>query len=453
MTGKVYVVHCIDTEGPLYEEPTVPFEQVKNIFGIEIEPSLENLSKLQNGEMNLDGKEEAIKNLLDPHKITTKGNWEEIQKMLDIVTSDAFRRKLTDTNGNGWIFSWFCMDHVGFTGQNPRRRDAGHHKIFDHYVDMILKQKKRDIIGFHHHPVPFSGNFNESGTAFWGSGNLNQILCRKIIDRQWFPNVFRPGFHTERPDSHWFLEQWIPFDYGNQAVRNEETQQVDLSAGRFGDWRHAPLEWKPYHPSGDDYQQKGSCRRWITKCLNMYARIRQITQEDVEDAFQAAREGEDVILSFTDHDYKDMAYEIDRVRELIRRAASKYADVPFEYADAIQAMRGCLHLLPQDLNMDVTLQREDAVSKLLVTVQESVFGPQPYLAIKTKQGNYLWDNFDFVVPGKVWSYTFDNNTVQRQDVEKIGIAANNAYGVTQVILLDRDGQIQKYKYHADGITR
>ena len=64
-------------------------------------------------------------------------------------------------------------------------------------------------IGFHHHPVSYSGNYNDSGTAFWGSENLNQIYCRKIIDRQWFPVVFRPGFHTERPDSNFFLEQWI----------------------------------------------------------------------------------------------------------------------------------------------------------------------------------------------------------------------------------------------------
>ena len=37
MSKTVYIVHCIDTEGPMYESPEVPFEQLRKIFGIEIE--------------------------------------------------------------------------------------------------------------------------------------------------------------------------------------------------------------------------------------------------------------------------------------------------------------------------------------------------------------------------------------------------------------------------------
>lgn len=448
MAGTVYVVHCIDSEGPLYEEPTVPFEQIRNIFGIEIDPTRENLVKLQKGELDLGGKEEAVSNLVDVHKITTRGTWEEIQEMLDEITADEFRNILPDSNGNGWIYNWFCMDHVGFYGNNPRRRDSGHHKVFDRYWQMTAQQGQGDFIGFHHHPVPFSGNYNESGTAFWGGENLNQILCRKIIDRQWFPVAFRPGFHTERPDSNWFLEQWIPFDYGNQSVKTEETEQIDLSTGRFGDWRHAPLEWRPYHPAHDDYQRKGNCRRWITRCLNMYARIRQITWEDVEDAFLAAQAGENVILSFTDHDYKDMRYEINSVRDLIARAARKYPEIPFAYADAVSAMRKCLGFTYEDLELEAELQKGGGNPRLFVKTDTDIFGPQPFLAIRTKGGAYFWDNFDFATPKKAWSYTFDVNTVRLEEVETIGIAANNGYGICQVILLDQNGGICKYKYNA-----
>lgn len=246
MEKTVYVVHCIDTEGPLYESPEVPFNQIKSVLGIDIEASEKNLIKLQNGLLDLNGQEKAVKDLIDVHKMAINIDWDMLRKSLETITTDEFRNQLKDSNGHGWVYSWFCMDHVGFTGENPRRRDAGYHHIFDKYMEMVEKQDKGDIVQFHHHPVSHSGNYHECGTAFWGRSTLNDILTRRIIDRSWFPTAFRPGFHTERPDSHWFLEQWIPFDYGNQAIKENETNQLDMMNGRFGDWRKAPIEWRPY---------------------------------------------------------------------------------------------------------------------------------------------------------------------------------------------------------------
>lgn len=435
--GTVFIVHCIDTEGPLYEEFTVPFEMIKNIYGIQIEPSEENLRKLRNGEIDLKGNEIAVQSMIDKQKMATKGCWEEIETMLAEISADGFRRELPDSAGGGWVYSWFCMDHVGFTGQNPRRRDAGHHKIFDKYFKMTKEQNKGDIVQFHHHPVSLSGNYNDSGTAFWGTGNLNQILCRKIIDRQWFPTAFRPGFHTERPDSHWFLEQWIPFDYGNQSYEEEKHEQLDMSGGRFGDWRHAPAEWRPYHPSYTDYQSKGTCKRWITRCLNMYARMRQLTQEEVDKAFRMAAEGENCILAFTDHDYKDMVYEIKRVRELIAKSAEKYKDARFEYCDAVTAMRKCLNLAKEDIGL--TAEIKD--SRLVVTSKNNIFGAQPFLAVRDKHDNYYWDNFDFAAEN-MWTYTFDNNTIGLDCVDTLGIAANNSCGRCEILTFS-DGKFKK----------
>ena len=63
--------------------------------------------------------------------------------------------------------------------------------------------------------------------------------------------VFRAGFHIENPDSNWFLNQFIPFDYSNQSC-----DQVNLNYGRFENWKNAPKDWAPYHPSHDDYKKK-----------------------------------------------------------------------------------------------------------------------------------------------------------------------------------------------------
>lgn len=434
MEKTVYVVHCIDTEGPLYESPEVPFNQIKSVLGIDIEASEKNLIKLQNGLLDLNGQEKAVKDLIDVHKMAINIDWDMLRKSLETITTDEFRNQLKDSNGHGWVYSWFCMDHVGFTGENPRRRDAGYHHIFDKYMEMVKKQDKGDIVQFHHHPVSHSGNYHECGTAFWGRSTLNDILTRRIIDRSWFPTAFRPGFHTERPDSHWFLEQWIPFDYGNQAIKENETNQLDMMNGRFGDWRKAPIEWRPYHPSHDDYQKKGNCHRWITRCLNMYARIREISQEDVLEAFKTAQKNGKAILAFTDHDYKDMKYDIERIRHFLKKAIVEYPKVKFEYTDAITAMRKCCNIPSKDLEMNCKIDYDNKI-RLQVLTKEKIFDPQPYLALKTFDNDYIWDNFDFEGEN-VWSYTFDCHSIEYSRIEKIGVAANNSFGKCKVMNYD-----------------
>lgn len=433
MEKTVYVVHCIDTEGPLYESPEVPFNQIKTVLGIDIEASEKNLIKLQNGLLDLNGQEKAVKDLIDVHKMAINIDWDMLRKSLETITTDEFRNQLKDSNGHGWVYSWFCMDHVGFTGENPRRRDAGYHHIFDKYMEMVKKQDKGDIVQFHH-PVSHSGNYHECGTAFWGRSTLNDILTRRIIDRSWFPTAFRPGFHTERPDSHWFLEQWIPFDYGNQAIKENETNQLDMMNGRFGDWRKAPIEWRPYHPSHDDYQKKGNCHRWITRCLNMHARIREISQEDVLEAFKTAQKNGKAILAFTDHDYKDMKYDIERIRHFLKKAIVEYPKVKFEYTDAITAMRKCCNIPSKDLEMNCKIDYDNKI-RLQVLTKEKIFGPQPYLALKTFDNDYIWDNFDFEGEN-VWSYTFDCHSIEYSRIEKIGVAANNSFGKCKVMNYD-----------------
>lgn len=437
MPRTVYVVHCIDTEGPLYEDKEVVFDQIEAIYGIKLERNIETVEKILKYEMNLEGYENEIHTLVFQHMKKTKGNWDEIDKQIQMITTKEYRNLLKDTSGNGWIYSWFCMDHVGFTGKNPRRRAEGHHVVFDYYRNLVKVQNLGDIVQFHHHPVSISGNYNDSGTAYWGSDVLNQILCRKIIDRQWFPSVYRPGFHTERPDSHWFLEQWIPFDYGNQSVKNKQNAQKDLDNGRFGNWRYAPTEWFPYHPSHDDYQKKGSCRRWITRCLNMSARIREITIDDIRDAFIAAADGQDVILSFTNHDYKDMDAEITRVRNILSEVVKEFSEVRFEYVDALNAMRKVTNEKIEKIGMNLEVREKEYPPRIVVTAEGDIFGPQPYLAIKDKQGNYYWDNFDFVQE-KIWAYTFDNNTIDYESVSQIGVATNNKSGVVEIVIYDFD---------------
>lgn len=446
--SKVYIVHCIDTEGPLLESPEAPFQLIKNVFNIDIEPSEENLIKLRKKQIDLNGLEDAVANIVDQRKATL-GTWTEIDSMLKRVMSPKFREELKDSDGNGWIYTWCCVAHTGFTGVNPRHRDSGYNNIFDHYKRLVEAQKYGDVLGFHYHPVSLSGNYNDSGTAYWGGENLNNILSHLIIDRGWFPSVFRPGFNTERPDSNWFLEQWIPFDYANNSTSRNNSDQPDLIDGRFGDWRRAPKEWLPYHPDHDDYQKVGSCRRLIARILNMYARLCEVNELDIREGFEQAKIYGKSLIAFANHDYRDMAYDIERVRNMLKSVSKEFPDVEFVYADGITAMREVAGIDTNRCGISARIDKSGLYPKLVVKSENSLFGPQPYLAIKGYGNHYYWDNFDFY-DNKTWTYTFDNNTMPLNHIEKIGIATNSFSGVAEVIVIDVEKESVEKRVWNDG---
>ncbi len=432
-TKSVYIVHCVDTEGPMYESLKESFVRIESIFGVKVKPTYENLELLRNKKIKIDGNEEMVSELLSPKKLNMNTNWCEIDTMLDKIRSSNFRNKLLDSNGQGWVYSWFCLDHVGFSGKNPRKRDSGHHKVFDHYVGKLSELNSRDIIQWHYHPVSGNGNYNSSGVTYLNSSNVWEILSRKIIDRFWFPSVYRPGFHCERPDSHWFLEQWMPFDYGNQSMTRDVQCHPDMSNGRYGDWNRAPTKWGAYHPHHDDYQSTGTCKRSIFRCLNMEARIREINESDIRDGFIQAKKGETAVISFTNHDFRDMELEIEKVRGIIEKVSKDFSDVKFFFVDALTAAREYLDLTPSSPDMQFSIEKHLNKSVIHIVSHGELFGSQPYLAIKTKDGRYLWENFDYH-DGSSWSFTFDYNSLELELVEKIGIASNSISGVSQIIV-------------------
>jgi hypothetical protein len=71
-----------------------------------------------------------------------------------------------------------------------------------------------------------------------------------------------------------------------------------------------------------------------------------------------------------------------------------------------------------------------------VRSQVPTFGPQPWLALRTVAGTYHNDNLDIYEPFHRWRYVFDEETYPVAALDAIGLAANNAYGVTTVVNID-----------------
>lgn len=444
--SKVYIVHCIDTEGPLYETLDVTFDRLEQIFGIRMDATEENLKKLQNCEVELGGIEKEVARALGNALVHTYSNFTEIEAMLKKLNSKEFRETLKDSSNQGWKCSWFCLDHVGFVGENPRMRIAGYHAIYDWYIKK-MNDSFGDTIQWHYHPLSINGDYHACGMNYVASSNVFEILARKIIDRKFFPAVYRPGFHTERPDSHWLLEQWIPFDYANQAIAmSEKTEQRDVKNGRFGYWNGATTLWEPYHPDFADYRKEGNCKRVIARCLNMNTRMRNITEEDFEQAFLEAKRGKDQLVSFTDHDFRDICYDIELMRKMIDKISKKYSDVQFEFCNALEGMRKYYGLKVESCHLRLDLNLK--CKSLIISSNDNLFGVQPFFCLKLYGGRYIWSNLDFIGEYQ-WAFTFDRDSVELDYIEKIGIAANSSCGVTDVIVVDVKTQnIEKFVLNA-----
>jgi len=435
MNNELYIVLNIDTEGPSTETITHIFNRVRNIYGIDLEPTQENLLRLQKGELpDIDDETRlGLSVMLAPDRLEYINNWHQMDEMLDRFMSEKWRKDLPDSMGNGYIYSFYIRDLVGYD-YNPRRVAIGYHHIYDFYRNKLESINAPDVLYWHYHAPGLVKHAYLDGLNLSHTNHHVQNLAHRVIDRLDFPVCYRPGMDHIRPDHNLFLEMWIPFDYSNQSVEltPEDLSQKDNEPGRFGDWRRAPNEWCVYHPNTLDYQKPGTMKRYIARCLYSKGRMRVITQTEVDRAFARAEGGQNTIMSYLCHDNHDMTMDIETVNPLIRKAAKKYPSVIFTYRNAVDAMRLALNLEPQspaDFNISWKGNRLD------ISSNKMLWGPQPFFCFKTWDHRYYHDNLDKHSDTE-WSYYFDWQTIDRKAISNIGLATNDDYGNTTILLLD-----------------
>jgi hypothetical protein len=421
---RVLLMHAIDTEGPLMETPAETVARINRIAGLELDPRAATLEALKAGRIELGGARDVVANVL--RYSTFLGDWSEVRSMLARVTSSAFRAANADSAGRPWVYNWHVMDHVGYE-VNPRHRDIGFHNIFDVYRELSTHDGCEDELGFHFHPDHFYPHAHLCGSTYSTSRNLYSILSRKLIDRGWFPRSFRAGFHTERPDSHLFLEQWIPHDFSNQAISDDRSTagQLDLDDHRFGDWARAPHEWGWYHPHHDDYQTRGNCRRRIFRCLNIGTRHRCISTQELRAAFEQARRlSQDVVVGVTNHDFRDMAPDVEWLKRELDVLAREFG-LPWRsgsISDTFCPWRG------DAVRSRWSVEAARNSARVRIEYDAEIFGPQPFMAVKLVNELYFHVNLDIVTPGRSFSYVFDDNTVPLARVESIVVGTNDRRG-------------------------
>ena len=444
MKGSIQIVHAIDAEGPLYQSLSFIFKRLREMYGVELPPSRENLKMLQVGAFDFGVKNELIRETLSERQISTLGDWKQVDAMLQKVTSLESRISNPDSFGNGWVFNWFCLDHVGFEDY-PARHDIGFHNIYDRYSALIKSQPySNDTLQWQFRPISKFREERRHATHYFRSDDVFQILARKILDRGFFPACFQAGFQSERPDSNWLLEQYIPFDISNMFINDTANiyNSIDFHNGRSDHWRQVPVDWSVYHPSHDDDQISGDCRRLKGRALSLGNQIGSVTHEDVNIAFERAAKGEKVLMGLCSHDWRDLEPGLQDFHIILNNSKELFTDVPVQYCRAEEAFQSHVPDLYQSefpIELSVSLIPSDGIDAPFIkveTVKGKVFGPQPFLAIKTKNGRYIHDNFDFHTEHGTWFYPFYSSTLLIDEIEKIGVAANDFMGRTSIKILD-----------------
>jgi|APSaa5957512622_1039677.scaffolds.fasta_scaffold21448_2 hypothetical protein len=426
---KVYVTHCIDVEGPMTEPLEATWERIYLEDGISVsfEATRENLKKLQDCQLDIGVDDETKAYLARKYSrenLAYLTTWEDLDKAMEKVNSKEFRESHSDMHGNPYRLNWFLYDHYGFD-TNPRFHDDGIHHVFDHYHKLLLNENPfNDGIYWHYHHPPASKDALEWSTNWFLNGVHEEIIARRVIERNWFPSVFRAGGHIERNDINFWMEMFIPFDYSSRTPKWLERPRGRASVN---DWRYAPTTWGYYHPDWYDYRRPGTMKRALFRCLDLKTWITQITEDDVRDAFDQARSGFDTVLAYYNHDYRDMSGEIGYGHELLTKVAKEYDDVEWVYDDCLHAAREVTGY-HDDSDQAPEFHYEVKDNLLTVWSAHDLFGPEPFLAIQ-ENNRFFRDNFTRE-GNREWCYYFR----KPEDVQAFGIAANSPGGKTSVMV-------------------
>lgn len=324
MSAEVYVVVCIDTEGPCADE--------------------------------------ANPELLP--------EWDAVDAAMDKLFDERFRLRHRDGAGGSLRFGWFFLTWTGFV-TNPRRRALGYHAVRDHYRERWGDALARwgDEQCWHYHHPPASGVGNEWGLDWSTSDEYRRILSRQLLERDWWPSCFRAGGTIMGAEASRWVDSWFPVDYTNRAP---------VALPGVADWADGVADWSLYHPSPEDPRRPGAGRRRMARCLDLVTGAYRLAEPDVVAAFERARSGRPAILSCFEHDYRDIEPRLDAFAELVASVAARYDDVRWRYAAPVEAVRA---YLGAPRTRPLTLEALATDGGVRIWSSEPIFQSLPWIAV------------------------------------------------------------------------
>lgn len=295
-----------------------------------------------------------------PNLLGESHDWNAVEAEVRAFSEPSFRSSLADSRGHPFSVDWFVVDWLG-PGPNQRGLAVGCHGILDRYTPLVEAARGRgyaDAIHWHYHHVP-EGRIDGMNRDWLNSPRYEEILSRRLLERSLFHTVYRAGNTWEDDACSNWLERFIPFDLSNRGPHKNVHY----------DWSRAPRNWTLYHPDSLDVQRPGRQQRLMGRSLDVEKNT--FRPEEVEQAFLDAAEGRDSYVSFYMHDFNCMRRLTAQGIATVRAVAADYTEVEWSFLDALELFRKFGKL---DASAPFKLDRALSDGELTVSSNKPVFG-------------------------------------------------------------------------------
>jgi len=252
---------------------------------------------------------------------------------------------------------------------------------------------KAELIPTHYWHYHHSYGANEEVIDWTGDKYYEDQINKKIMERHAFPAVFRAGHTFEGPVARAWLNKWIPFDFSSRAPHKY--------------WESCGSSWEPI---ADD-------NRIIFRSLDAEFPWWSNGTE-IDKAFKQASEGNDVLISFFSHDFKDFNKHFDYIFKVVNYYKNKYNSACVEYVDALDGIRIALNKFARG-PLKINIRKDD---KITITTNREIYQDIPYVVIKKNSG------YEHLTDIKKIS----NTCWEIANYDKVGIAVSDDAGYTSV---------------------
>ena len=143
-------------------------------------------------------------------------------------------------------------------------------------------------------------------------------------------------------------------------------------------------------------------------------------------------------LETVQNEWRNIGKNTLNFQKMVTNVISDYSDVRYRYCEAREASNRVIlgeYKAPKLDFLHVRLDLDQGSRRKLLVIegQDPCFGPQLFLAIRTRVRTYHHNNLGFQEAFHLWTYLFHAYTFEWDDVDSVGMGSCDRQGFPHVV--------------------